>query len=54
MTNPPFTLSRPLAPAAAAPPAAPARPAGGVDLLLLAALLAVAGMMVRAIWFTPI
>ncbi len=59
MTNPPFTLSRPLAPASAAAdgvsqPAAPARPAGGVDLLLIAALLAVTGMMARAIWFTPI
>jgi heme exporter protein C len=55
MTNPSFTLGAPLAAAApdTRPAAAPARPRGGVDLLLLAALLAVAGVIVRALFFTP-
>lgn len=57
MTNPSFTLTRPVAEAPAVSSAAltaPARPAGGVDLLLVAAVLAVAAMMVRALWFTPV
>jgi len=40
--------------ASRAAPAAPARRAGGFDLLLPVAVLAVAGALARAIWFTPI
>ncbi|HEY0777321.1 MAG TPA: cytochrome c biogenesis protein CcsA [Gemmatirosa sp.] len=57
MSNPSFTLSPPVTPAATPAPAAPAavaRPAGGIDLLLVVGLLAVAAAMVRAVWFTPI
>jgi heme exporter protein C len=39
---------------ARAPAAAPGRRAAGVDWLLLAGFAAVAAVMVRAIWFTPI
>ncbi len=55
MTTSPFTLAAPPVAAsrdAAAP--APARPRGGVDVFLLTALLAVAGVMVRALLFTPV
>jgi heme exporter protein C len=57
MTNPSLAALRADSGPAAATrggPLAPARPTGGPDLLLLAALLAVAAVLVRAIWFTPV
>jgi heme exporter protein C len=56
MTNPSLAAMR-AAPGAAARDAslaAPVRPAGGPDLFLLAALVAVAAVLVRAVWFTPV
>ena len=58
MTNPSFA-ARPGAlhatrDARAATSDAPPRPAAGPDLLLIAAVLGVLAMLVRAIWFTPV
>ena len=52
MTNPSFAASRGVE--FAPPREQVARPGRGPDLLLIVALLAVAGALVRALWFTPV
>jgi heme exporter protein C len=60
MTNPSLAAPRAATPGRTdgalrgVPTGAPSLPAGGPDYLLLAALLAIAGVLARAIWFTPV
>ncbi len=58
MTNPSLAASHaasgPSQDASRGLPALPARPASGPDLFLLVALLAVAAVLVKAVWFTPV
>jgi heme exporter protein C len=58
MTTPPLAAdghrARAHAPEAPRPAGAPALPASGPDWLLVGALLAIAAVLVRALWFTPV